>query len=122
LSQSQHVLDDARVCQAISAIGEPDNVASWAHRFAVLSDPNRLSLLLSIHHAGPISVTDLAVATKMRDTSVSQALRILRANGTVVAERDGRVVRYSLADFELVELLERVTPTAVSAARYRASH
>ena len=34
----------------------------------------------------------------MRDTSVSQALRLLRANGIVTAHREGRVVRYTLAD------------------------
>jgi DNA-binding transcriptional ArsR family regulator len=116
------VLDDEQVCHAISGIGEPDNVASWATRFALLGDPSRLALLLGIHHAGPISVTDLAVAANMRDTSVSQALRLLRANGIVTAHREGRVVRYTLADDEMAELLERVTPRAVSIARFRAAH
>jgi DNA-binding transcriptional ArsR family regulator len=120
--RSQRVLDGERVCQAISAIGEPDNVAAWSQRFDLLSDPNRLALLLCIHHAGPISVTDLAVATDMRDTTVSQALRLLRANGTVVAERDGRVVRYAMADRDLADLLERVTSAASSAARFQAAH
>ena len=120
--RSRHVLDDEQVCHAISGIGEPDNVASWATRFALLGDPSRLTLLLGIHHAGLISVTDLAVAANMRDTSVSQALRLLRANGIVGAHRDGRVVRYTLADDEMGELLERVTPRAVSIARFRAAH
>jgi DNA-binding transcriptional ArsR family regulator len=120
--RSQRVLDGERVCQAISAIGEPENVAAWSQRFGLLSDPNRLALLLCIHHAGPISVTDLAVATDIRDTTVSQALRLLRANGTVVAERDGRVVRYALADADLANLLERVTSAEASAARFHAAH
>jgi ArsR family transcriptional regulator, lead/cadmium/zinc/bismuth-responsive transcriptional repressor len=120
--RSQRVLDGERVCQAISAIGDPDNVAAWSQRFGLLSDANRLALLLCIHHAGPISVTDLAVATDMRDTTVSQTLRLLRANGTVVAERDGRVVRYALADADLGALLERVTSAESSAARFRAAH
>ena len=80
-----------QVCHAISGIGDPDHVASWSQRFALLGDPNRLALLFGIHHAGPISVTDLAVAANMRDTSVSQALRLLRANG-VVSRRIGRGV------------------------------
>jgi DNA-binding transcriptional ArsR family regulator len=117
-----HVLDNERVCQAISGIGEPDNVAKWSRQFALLSDPSRLALLLCIHHAGPISVTDLAVATDMRDTTVSQALRLLRANGTVVAQRDGRVVRYAMADDGIGELLERVTPAAQCAAHFHAAH
>jgi DNA-binding transcriptional ArsR family regulator len=120
--RSRHVLDDEQVCHAISGIGEPDNVTAWSARFALLGDPSRLALLLGIHHAGPISVTDLAVAANMRDTSVSQALRLLRANGIVIAHREGRVVRYTLADDEMAELLERVTPRAVSLARFRAAH
>jgi ArsR family transcriptional regulator, lead/cadmium/zinc/bismuth-responsive transcriptional repressor len=120
--RARHVLDDEQVCHAISGIGEADNVASWSGRFALLGDPSRLALLLGIHHAGPISVTDLAVAANMRDTAVSQALRLLRANGIVTAHREGRVVRYTLADDELVELLERVTPRAASIARFTAAH
>lgn len=120
--RSRHVLDDEQVCHAISGIGEPANVASWSSLFALLGDPSRLTLLLGIHHAGPISVTDLAVAADMRDTSVSQALRLLRANGLVTAHREGRVVRYTLADDKVAELLERVTPRAVSLARFRAAH
>ena len=120
--RSRHVLDDEQVCHAISGIGEPDNVASWSSLFALLGDPSRLALLLGIHHAGPISVTDLAVAADMRDTSVSQALRLLRANGIVTAHREGRVVRYTLADDKVAELLERVTPRALSLARFRAAH
>jgi len=118
----RHVLDGERVCRAISGIGEADNVTTWSGRFGLLGDPSRLTLLLSIHHAGPISVTDLAVATGMNDTTVSQALRLLRASGTVSAERDGRVIRYVLADQDLVELLERVSSRSASAERFLAAH
>jgi DNA-binding transcriptional ArsR family regulator len=120
--RSQRVLDGERVCQAISALGEPEDVAAWSQRFNLLGAPGRLALLLCIHHAGPISVTDLAVATDMRDSAVSQALRLLRANGTVVAERDGRVVRYALSDPAIGDLLERVTSTASWSARFHAAH
>lgn len=98
------ILEDERVCQAIDAVGDLSNVSAWAARYALLGDPSRLALLLSIAEAGPISVTDLAVAVDMNDTTVSQALRLLRASGTVVARRDGRIVRYELAD-ELVRVL-----------------
>jgi ArsR family transcriptional regulator, lead/cadmium/zinc/bismuth-responsive transcriptional repressor len=98
------ILEDDRVCQAIEAVGDLSNVSAWASRYALLGDPSRLALLLSIAEAGPISVTDLAVAVDMNDTTVSQALRLLRASGTVVARRDGRIVRYELAD-ELVRVL-----------------
>lgn len=110
----QHVIDDHRVCDAIAAVGDKDDVARWAGRFAVLSDPNRLALLLSIHAAAPISVTDLAVATGMSDTAVSQALRLLRANHLVNSERTGRVIRYRLADPIVHGLLHLVRPDGSS--------
>jgi len=84
------IIDDHRACEAIAALGDPEAVASWARRFSLLADPGRLSLLVCIRAAGPISVTDLAVASGMNDTTVSQALRLLRAAGVVAAERDGR--------------------------------
>jgi DNA-binding transcriptional ArsR family regulator len=108
------ILEDERVCQAIDAVGDLSNVSAWAARYALLGDPSRLALLLSIAEAGPISVTDLAVAVDMNDTTVSQALRLLRASGTVVARRDGRIVRYELADELVRVLLQHVAGTPTS--------
>ncbi|MCP2308918.1 MULTISPECIES: ArsR/SmtB family transcription factor [Kitasatospora] len=98
-------IDGHRVCEAIAAIGDPGHVRAWAERFALLADPGRLSLLLALHRAGPLAVTDLAVATGMRDPAVSQALRLLRAAHLVSGERDGRVVRYRLVDPAIAEVL-----------------
>jgi ArsR family transcriptional regulator, lead/cadmium/zinc/bismuth-responsive transcriptional repressor len=103
-------IDGHRACEAIAALGDPAVVASWAQRFSLLADPGRLSLLVCIKAAGPISVTDLAVAAGMNDTTVSQALRLLRAAGLVAAQRDGRVIRYSLADEEVGSVLARLFP------------
>jgi DNA-binding transcriptional ArsR family regulator len=61
-------------------------------------------------------VTDLAVAAGMNDTTVSAALRLLRAAGVVAAQRDGRIIRYSLADAEIGALLERLFPAREAAA------
>jgi DNA-binding transcriptional ArsR family regulator len=107
--RSHRILDGERVCRAIDAIGNPADVATLAARFGILADPTRLSLLLSIAEAGPISVTDLAVAADVNDTTVSQALRLLRASGTVVARRDGRIMRYALADEQVAQLLKHVS-------------
>jgi DNA-binding transcriptional ArsR family regulator len=112
-SAGRRTIDEERVCEAISGIGDRLRVDDWAGRFAVLGDRGRLTLLLSIHHAGPISVSDLAVAADMTDTAVSQALRLLRAAGLVLARREGRIVRYELADPRLGEVLELVTPAAL---------
>jgi DNA-binding transcriptional ArsR family regulator len=107
----RRVLDDERVCRAIDALGDPEDVTLWADRFGLLGEPNRLRLLLCIARAGPISVTDLATAADMNDTAVSQVLRLLRAAGTVTTRREGRIIRYELVDPTVAELLEHVSPT-----------
>ena len=98
-----------KVCDAIEGLGDPAEVTAWARRFALLSDPTRLRLLLSIKAAGPISVSDLAAATGLNDATVSQTLRHLRASETVTTERDGRIIRYQLHDHVSGELLNQVT-------------
>ena len=113
----QRIVDGERVCQAIAALDHPELIRDRARRFALLGDPTRLTLLTCIHVAGPISVSDLAAATGIADTTVSQTLRHLRASQTVIAERDGRVMRYRLADSSLAELLPRREPTSHPAAR-----
>jgi DNA-binding transcriptional ArsR family regulator len=99
------IIDEERVCQAIAALGDPEAVRVRAQHFAVLADPTRLALLTCISAAGPISVSDLAAATGLNDTTVSQALRYLRATQIVTPERDGRVIRYLLADTPVAALL-----------------
>ena len=106
--RGQRVIDGERVCQAIEAIeaiGDTAALRSRAAQFALLSDPTRLTVLTCIRAAGPISVSDLAAATGITDTTVSQTLRHLRASRTVAAERDGRVIRYRLADGAIAALL-----------------
>ena len=99
------VIDGERVCQAIAAISPAEGIQARAKAFAILGDPTRLTLLMGIKAAGPISVSDLAAATGLNDTTVSQALRYLRASEVVTAERDGRVIRYRLADGLVAALL-----------------
>jgi DNA-binding transcriptional ArsR family regulator len=62
-------------------------------------------LLTCIKAAGPISVSDLAAATGINDTTVSQTLRYLRAAQAVTAERDGRIIRYQLCQGPVAALL-----------------
>ncbi|WP_042440096.1 ArsR/SmtB family transcription factor [Streptacidiphilus albus] len=104
-------IDDHRVCAAIAAIGDPEHLAAWASRFSLVSDPHRLALLLAIRQAGPISVTDLAVATGMNATTVSQALRLLKTAGVVTGIRDGRVIRYRLTDGTIGQVLALSAPS-----------
>lgn len=107
--QRHRALDeDHRVCDAIAALPAPDTMHAWVTRFALLADPTRLTLLLCIHAAGEICVSDLAVAAGLKDTTTSQALRLLRAQDLVATRRVGRVVRYRLADETVHSLLHEV--------------
>lgn len=101
------IIDGERVCEAIASLGEPGAIEARARQFALLGDPTRLALLTCIHAAGPISVSDLAAATGINDTTVSQTLRHLRATQTVTTERDGRVIRYRLASATIATLLPK---------------
>jgi ArsR family transcriptional regulator, lead/cadmium/zinc/bismuth-responsive transcriptional repressor len=100
---------DHRVCDAIAAVSDQPALERWANVFAMLGNPRRLALLVSIHRAGRICVSDLAAATALKEATVSQALRLLRRRGAVVADRDGRLVRYALADDHMAALVDRVT-------------
>lgn len=105
------------MCEAIAALEDPTAIRERARRFALLADPTRLTLLTCIRAAEPISVSDLAAATGIADTTVSQTLRHLRATQTVEAERDGRVMRYRLADAAVAELIDGGRIPAATARR-----
>jgi ArsR family transcriptional regulator len=62
-----------------------------------LASPRRLEILHELAR-GPIEVGRLAEAIRATQPNVSQHLGVLRAAGIVEAERDGREVRYRLAD------------------------
>ncbi|CAA0089835.1 Transcriptional repressor SmtB [Mycolicibacterium vanbaalenii] len=89
---------------ASSALSDVDTTG-WAQRFDLLSDPHRLEILLSLHRAPGICVSDLAAALGRSENAVSQALRVLRAQGWVVSTRTGRSVSYRLDDDIVHDLL-----------------
>ncbi|MFF5987539.1 ArsR/SmtB family transcription factor [Prauserella flavalba] len=109
-ASDRRLIDPPRVEAALAGLGDRETVQEWAGRFSVLADPSRLTLLVCIHYAREICVSDLAVAAGMSDTAVSQALRLLRAHGLVTAHRSGRVVYYRLADETMHELIHHVRP------------
>jgi DNA-binding transcriptional ArsR family regulator len=98
------IIDAERVCRAVAAL-DPEDVRVRARNFGVLADPTRLTLLTCISAAGPISVSDLAAATGIHEATVSQTLRYLRMAEVVSTERDGRIIRYRLADGPVAALL-----------------
>lgn len=90
--------------RARSARADVD-IAGWTQRFDLLSDPNRLEILLSLHRVPGICVGDLAEAVGRSENAVSQALRVLRQQGWVSSTRVGRQVSYQLDDQTVHDLL-----------------
>lgn len=74
--------------------------------FKLLGDPTRSRLLYALLEAGELCVCDLAAATGMLETTVSQSLRLLRASQVVTSRREGRLVYYRLADAHVRMLLD----------------
>jgi ArsR family transcriptional regulator len=62
-----------------------------------LAHPRRLQILHELA-AGPTGVAALAAELGMSQPNTSQHLAVMRAAGVVEAERDGREVKYRLAD------------------------
>lgn len=80
-------------------------VVDTADIFGLLSDPNRLRLLVAMID-GELCVCDLAAVSGMSESAASHALRLLRAHRVVSARRDGRRAFYRLADAHVRMLLD----------------
>jgi DNA-binding transcriptional ArsR family regulator len=111
--RDMRVVDPDQVCDASAVLADGSRVRHAAGMFDALGDPNRLSILLALHHAGDLCVTDLAVAVGMSDSAVSHALRLLRAHAMVEAHREGRLVRYRVASGTTARLLDVVSEDIV---------
>jgi ArsR family transcriptional regulator len=66
-----------------------------------LAHPRRLQIMRRLDD-GPCEVGALAEELQMSQPNLSQHLAVLRATGLVEAVRDGREVRYQLADPDVI--------------------
>lgn len=73
----------------------------------VLSNPQRLRLLCCLL-AGERSVGELEESVGATQSYVSGQLAKLRAEGIVKTEREGRIIRYRLADPRVTPIIERL--------------
>ncbi len=76
--------------------------ALQASLLKTLASPRRLEIVHYLGEAGPVEVRKLAGHFGMAQPAISQHLAALRAAGIVEAVREGREVRYRLADPEIV--------------------
>lgn len=90
--------------------------------FRLLADPTRARILEALLIGEELCVCDLAASVGLPETTISQALRLLRAASAVRARRAGRMVFYSLPDSRVRSLLEHAredlaAPTAAAPER-----
>jgi DNA-binding transcriptional ArsR family regulator len=70
-----------------------------------LSHPLRLELVCGLRHH-PCTQTFIADTLDLPQSTVAQHLKVLRSEGLVKAERNGVEVVFSLADPQLIEILD----------------
>jgi DNA-binding transcriptional ArsR family regulator len=100
------MVDPARVAEVRSRLVGLEEAEQLAALFRLLGDRSRARILFALAEAGELCVCDLAAAVGVPETSVSQALRLLRTAGAVRARRSGRMVWYRLDDDHIRQLLD----------------
>jgi ArsR family transcriptional regulator, lead/cadmium/zinc/bismuth-responsive transcriptional repressor len=78
-----------------------------ARIFRAMGDVSRLRLLEQLAE-GERCVTDLAATSGAEMSTVSQQLRVLRAEDLVITRREGKHVYYALADQHVADLVSSV--------------
>lgn len=92
-----------------------------ARFFRVLSDPTRLAIVAHLLADGPLTVGELVARIGGPQSRVSNHLACLRWCQFVGYERQGRQVRYSIADPRLRQLLDLTHELVADKAEHLAS-
>ncbi len=100
------MVDADKVATVRTAMPADRDVVDAADVFALLGEPGRLRLLVALLEGGELCVCDLAASTGISETSVSHALRLLRAHRIVSVQRRGRMAYYRLDDAHVRMLLD----------------
>ena len=99
------IASNARVRQAVRTyMPEREEIDKLTAFFSIFGDGTRLRILSALAIAR-MCVTDLAGALGMNQTTVSHQLKILRSVGAVRADREGKIVFYSIGDEKINEIM-----------------
>ena len=85
---------------------EEDQYSNLAEFFKIFGNPTRLKIL-SLLAIEDLCVCDICEALNLNQTTVSNQLRILRANNIVKYQKEGKMARYSLTDLH-IEMIYKV--------------
>jgi ArsR family transcriptional regulator, lead/cadmium/zinc/bismuth-responsive transcriptional repressor len=99
-------IDPDKVARTRDRLVSEDEADALAASFKLLGEPSRLRMLHALLEADELCVCDLAATVEVSETSVSHAMRLLRAAGIVRNRRDGRMIYYRLDDAHVRLLLD----------------
>lgn len=101
----------------------PTLIELQAKLFRGFADSSRLSIL-EVLRSGEMTVGEIVMATGGSQSNISNHLACLRDCGLVLAEQDGRFVRYRLADARVGRLLALADELLSDVARgvYECTH
>ncbi|HJL19631.1 MAG TPA: metalloregulator ArsR/SmtB family transcription factor [Sandaracinaceae bacterium LLY-WYZ-13_1] len=88
-----------------AALADEAVVTRGAAIFRAMGDPERLRLLERLAVGGEHCVSELAALFEVGMSTVSQRLRLLRAEHLVARRREGKHVYYALADDHVAALI-----------------
>ncbi|MGX8693624.1 MAG: ArsR/SmtB family transcription factor [Methanobrevibacter sp.] len=83
-----------------------DEYSDLSEFFKIFGNPTRLKII-SLLSVEDLCVCDICEALELNQTTVSNQLRILRANNIVKYQKEGKMARYSLTDLH-IEMIYKV--------------
>ena len=83
-----------------------DEYSELSEFFKIFGNPTRLKII-SLLAVDDLCVCDICEALDLNQTTVSNQLRILRANNIVKYQKEGKMARYSLTDLH-IEMIYKV--------------
>ena len=83
-----------------------DEYQELSEFFKIFGNPTRLKII-SLLAVDDLCVCDICEALDLNQTTVSNQLRILRANNIVKYQKEGKMARYSLTDLH-IEMIYKV--------------
>ena len=83
-----------------------DEYSDLSEFFKIFGNPTRLKII-SLLGIEDLCVCDISEALELNQTTVSNQLRILRANNIVKYQKEGKMARYSLTDAH-IEMIYKV--------------
>ena len=83
-----------------------DEYSELSEFFKIFGNPTRLKII-SLLCVEDLCVCDICEALNLNQTTVSNQLRILRANNIVKYQKEGKMARYSLTDLH-IEMIYKV--------------